>query len=99
MFKPISFPLATEGVTTALPKWREREQINPPSSAARVGLQSQSECRSRSQGRVGFLCEEGSKNEGIPCSFLEVAEIRTVLGLLSLAKGDQADAATATDFY
>lgn len=88
-----------KGVTTALPKWREREKINSSSSAARVGLQSQSKYRSRSQGRVGFLCEEGSKNEEIPSSSLEVAEIRTVLDLLSLARGDQADAPTATDFY
>lgn len=36
--KPIYFPLVTEGVTSALPKWRQREQINPPSSAARMGF-------------------------------------------------------------
>lgn len=62
-------------------------------------LQSQSKYRSRSQGRVGFLHEEGSKKEGIPSSSLDTGDIRTVLGLLSLAKRDQADTLTATDSY
>lgn len=64
------------------PKWRQREQMNPPSSAARMGSTEPEQTQRQKPGKGGFFHEGGSKKEGIPSSSLDAGDIRTVLGLL-----------------